>query len=144
MRYQRHSRHRRYVRHERHGSDATPKEKIKTVGKVQYSADGESGWQDTIPAGLMKVSTPLTFYIRAKEVDPADDGSYIYKFQIAAGTGDALSLQNTDVNKAKISGTAPEGMLGKTFSVNCTVEDSYGTEVTGTALTQAWSAASVV
>ena len=37
MRYPRHSRHRRYVRHERHGSDATPKAKIKTVGKVQYS-----------------------------------------------------------------------------------------------------------
>lgn len=87
MRYQRHSRHRRYVRHERHGSDATPKAKIKTVGKVQYSADGESGWQDTIPEGLMKVSTPLTFYIRAKEVDPEDDGSYVYKFQIAAGPG---------------------------------------------------------
>lgn len=32
MRYQRHSRHRRYVRHERLGSDATPKEKIETVG----------------------------------------------------------------------------------------------------------------
>lgn len=141
MRYQRHSRHRRYVRHERHGSDATPKAKIKTVGKVQYSANGESGWQDTIPEGLMKVSTPLTFYIRAKTVDPEDDGSYTYKFKIAAGTGDSLTVQDTGVNKAKISGTASEDMLSKTFSVNCTVEDSYGTEVTGTALTQAWSAA---
>lgn len=144
MRYQRHSRHRRYVRHERHGSDATPKAKIKTVGKVQYSADGESGWQDTIPADFMKVSTPLTFYVRAKEVSPEDDGSYAYKFQIAAGTGDSLTVQDTGVNKAKISGTASEDMLSKTFSVNCTVEDSYGTEVTGTALTQAWSAAPVV
>ena len=138
MRYERYTHRRQYKRYERHTATVVHAS-IKTVGKVQYSADGSTGWQDTIPEGLMKVNTPLTFYIRVKEVDPVDDGSYVYKFLIAAGTGDALSLVNTDVNKAKISGTAPEGMLGKTFSVNCTVQDSSGKEVTGTALTQAWT-----
>lgn len=140
MRYERYTHKRQYKRYERHTSIGV-KAAIKTVGKVQYSVDGKTGWQDTIPDNVMKVGTPLSFFIRVKETTPANDGSFIYKFLIAAGTGDGLSLVNTDVNKAKISGTAPEGMLSKTFSVNCTVQDSYGKEVSGTALTKAWSAA---
>lgn len=134
-RHSRHMRHRRHIRHDRHD----PLPVITAVGAVQYSADGTT-WADSIPVDTMKVDTALNFFVRPKTVTPADTGFYTYNFAIAAGTGDGLSLTNVSNGVARISGTAPAGMVGKTFSVNVTVTDKKGNAVVGTALTQAWAA----
>lgn len=60
---------------------------------------------------------------------------------VTEGSG-GLSLINdaTVQNKARITGTTPADQVGKTFSVNCTVVDSYGTSKVGTALSKVWTA----
>lgn len=136
-RYLRHRKHLRHKRYDRHDKLAT----IKTVGGLQFSTDGTT-WVDAIPAGTMKVATPVSFFIRAKPstVVEADTGLYQYNFLMATEGAGGLSLVNTARNQAKITGQTPADQVGKTFSVNVTVIDKKGNKVSGTPLTQAWIA----
>lgn len=112
------------------------------VGQTQFSADGTT-WTDTITA-VLKAGSPVDFYIRTNpaSVIAADDGSYDYQFQMVTEGSGGLSLINDAAiqNKAHITGTTPADQVGKTFSVNCKVVDSYGTTVSGTALSKVWTA----
>lgn len=137
----RYIRHRRYIRHKRHDRHV-PLATIKTVGKLQYSADGSTGWQDSIPSGTMKVATDLSFYVRLDpdSIDEPDNGTYTYEFAMASVGAGGMSLINTGVNLAHISGQTPADQVGKTFQVNGGVKDARGTFVAGTSLTQVWVA----
>lgn len=112
---------------------------IATVGQTQYSADGNT-WVNTIPGGVMVAGSPVAFFVRTNPATLArpDDGSYTYKFTMATIGAGGLSLVNVGANKARIEGETPLDQVGLTFSVNCTVEDISGNEVTGTALTKVW------
>ncbi len=112
-----------------------------SVGQTQYSANGTSGWSNTIGA-VLTAGEAVDFYIRTDPaaVVEADDGSYIYKFAMETEGAGGLSLVNDAVNRAHITGTTPADQVGKTFSVNCTIEDSYGTSVAGTSLSKVWTA----
>lgn len=114
---------------------------ITAVGQTQYSANGTSGWSDTIPDGVMKAGSPVDFYIRVtpNSIEPADDGTYEYDFLMETEGAGGLTLKNLTGNKARIKGTTPADQKGKTFSVNTTVKDKLGASVTGTALTQVWA-----
>ncbi|XAO54203.1 head outer capsid protein [Yersinia phage vB_YenM_P778] len=117
--------------------------KVSAVGVTQYSADGVT-FTDTIPTGVLKVDTPVDFYIRTKpeSVVAADDGTYDYQFKMVTAGAGGLSLVNdaTEQNKAHITGKTPADQVGILFSVNTTVVDAYGTKKVGTALTQTWEA----
>lgn len=102
---------------------------------------------------MLKAGTAVDFYVRtdpASVVEP-DDGSYEYRFNLigqpdgdggnTAGVG-GLTIVNdqTDENKAHITGAVPADQVGKTFSVNCTVLDTFGAQIDGTALSKVWTA----
>jgi len=116
---------------------------VTVVGTTQFSANGTSGWSDTIPGGTLVAGSPVDFYVRTNPATlvTADDGSYDYQFLMATVGSGGLSLINdpVDQNKAHITGTTPLDQAGLTFSVNTTVVDSDGTTVTGTALTGTWA-----
>lgn len=116
---------------------------VTVVGQTQFSANGTSGWSDTIPGGTLVAGSPVDFYVRTNPATlvAADDGSYDYQFLMATTGSGGLSLINdpVDQNKAHITGTTPLDQAGLTFSVNTTVVDSDGTSVTGTALSGTWA-----
>lgn len=113
---------------------------ITVVGATQYSADGVA-WASAIPNGVLVVDTPVSFYVRTlpSALAAPDDGNYIYQFNMATVGSGGLQLRNDMPNRAHITGKTPADQIGLTFSVNCKVKDSTGTEVTGTALTKAWA-----
>lgn len=117
---------------------------ISTVGQIQYSADAVT-WANTIPNGVLVVNTPVNFWVRANpdNLVDKDDGAYQYNYLMATVGAGGMSLRNQRVADgsviAQISGITPEDQVGLTFSVNCTVKDSAGTEVAGTALSKAWA-----
>lgn len=116
---------------------------VTVVGQTQFSANGTSGWSDTIPGGTLVAGSPVDFYVRTNPATlvASDDGSYDYQFLMATVGSGGLSLVNdpVDQNKAHITGTTPLDQAGLTFSVNTTVVDSDGTSVTGTALSGTWA-----
>lgn len=121
----------------------TAKAKVTAVGQTQYSANGTSSWSNSIPDGILTAGTAVSFYIRTNpsSVQATDDGSYDYQFSMVPAGSGGLTLTNdpTIQNKAHITGTVPADQAGATFSVNTTVVDSYGTSVTGTALSKIWA-----
>lgn len=112
---------------------------LMVVGQTQYSADG-STWANTIPDGVMVAGSPVNFYVRTNPagLTRADDGSYTYNFAMASVGAGGISLINVGRNKALISGTTPLDQAGLTFHVNCTVSDTSGNTVAGTALEKDW------
>lgn len=112
---------------------------ITAVGQTQYSADGVT-WADTIPDGVMVAGSPVDFYIRTNpaELVAPDDGDYVFSFLMGTTGAGGLSLRNDMRNRARVTGTTPADQAGLTFSVNCTVKDSAGTSVAGTALEKDW------
>lgn len=112
---------------------------ITAVGQTQFSADGVT-WGDTIPDGVMVAGSPVDFYIRTNpdELVAPDGGDYVFIFMMGTTGAGGLSLRNDMRNRARITGTTPADQSGLTFSVNCTVKDSAGTSVAGTALEKDW------
>lgn len=115
---------------------------ISAVGQIQYSADMVT-WANSIPSGILVAGSPVNFWVRANPANlvDKDDGAYVYKYLMATVGAGGLSLRNqktTTGTISQISGITPSDQAGLTFSVNCTVVDSAGTEVTGTALSKAW------
>lgn len=112
---------------------------ITAVGQTQYSADGVA-WADTIPDGVMVAGAPVDFFIRSNpaSLDDPDDGDYVFSFTMAHIGSGGIFLRNDMHNRAHVTGTTPADQIGLTFSVNCSVKDSAGTSVEGTALEKDW------
>lgn len=117
---------------------------ITAVGQIQYSADAVE-WANSIPNGVLVAGSPVNFFVRANPatVTDKDPGNYVYQYAMATVGAGGLSLRNQKMADgttiAQISGITPADQVGQTFSVNCTVKDSAGTEVAGTTLSKAWA-----